>query len=153
MEEIVNLAKKHSLEPEFYEQAAASLKYLSKALKLTGDESMLLSFFFEHSSKSRIWISSIAEMINVSNIRIIAMMNVADSLIKKGFLIGRSNGKDERYYTIPGNVVNAIRLGLPVTPVKTTDLTTDEFFDRLGEVFEDDDIPFHERVDMLEALV
>ena len=153
MEEIVNLAKKHSLEPEFYEQAAASLKYLSKALKLTGDESMLLSFFFEHSSKSRIWISSIAEMINVSNIRIIAMMNVADSLIKKGFLIGRSNGKDERYYTIPGNVVNAIRLGLPVTPVKITDLTTDEFFDRLGEVFEDDDIPFHERVDMLEALV
>ena len=153
MEEIVNLAKKHSLEPEFYEQAAASLKYLSKALKLTCDESMLLSFFFEHSSKSRIWISSIAEMINVSNIRIIAMMNVADSLIKKGFLIGRSNGKDERYYTVPGNVVNAIRLGLPVTPVKTTDLTTDEFFDRLGEVFEDDDIPFHERVDMLEALV
>ena len=50
-------------------------------------------------------------------------------------------------------MVNAIRLGLPVTPVKITDLTTDEFFDRLGEVFEDDDIPFHERVDMLEALV
>lgn len=153
MEEIVNLAKKHSLEPEFYEQAAASLKYLSKALKLTGDESMLLSFFFEHSSKSRIWISSIAEMINVSNIRIITMMNIADSLIKKGFLIGRSNGKDERYYTVPGNVVNAIRLGLPVTPVKNTGLAVEEFFDRLGEIFDDYEIPFVERADLLEDLV
>ena len=30
MEEIVNLAKKYSMEPEFYEQASASIKYASK---------------------------------------------------------------------------------------------------------------------------
>ena len=153
MEEIVSLAKKYSLEPEFYEQAAAALKHISKALGLTKDEALLLSFFVEMSSRSRIWISGIAEMINVSNIRIITMLNVADSLIEKGFITSRTSGKDERYYSVPSNVVNCIRQNLPVTPVKMKDLTVDEFFDRLGEIFEDDDIFFNDRVEMLENLV
>ena len=153
MEEVVNLAKRHSLEPEFYEKAAAGLKFIAKTLNLTRDEAMLLAFFFEHSSRTRIYISSIAEMINVSNIRIIAMMNVADGLIEKGFLVGRANNKEEKYYSVPASVVNSIRQNQPVTPAKMTGLTPDEFFDRLGENFEEDDIPFLDRVMMLRTLV
>ena len=153
MEEVISLAKKYSLEPEFYEKAAVALKHISKTLNLTKDEAMLLSFFIEMSSRSRIWISGIAEMINVSNIRMITMLNVADGLIEKGFVTSHASGKDERYYSVPANVVNSIRQNLPVTPVKMTDLTVDEFFDRLGEIFEDDDILFHDRVEMLENLV
>ena len=152
MEEIVNLAKEHSLKPEFYEKASASLKFLSKNLSLTEDEAMMLAFFFEHSSRNRIWISNIAEMINVSNIRIIAMMNVADSLIKKGYLQGHVSGKDEKYYSVPGKIIDKVRQNLPVEPVKMADLTVDDFFDRLGDIFDDCDIPFHERIDMLENL-
>lgn len=153
MEEIVNLAKRYSLDPEFYEKAAASLKFISKTLSLTRDEAMLLAFFFEHSSRNRIYISGIAEMINVSNIRIISMMNVADGLIEKGYLVGRGNNKDEKYYSVPTSVINCIRLNQPITPAKIKDLTPDEFFDRLGENFDEDDIPFFERVEMLKMLV
>ena len=153
MEEIVNLAKRHSLEPEFYEKAAAALKFTSKALDLTTDQAMLLSLFVELSSRSRIWVSGIADMINVSNIRMITMMNVADGLIEKGYVTSHVCGKDERYYSVPANVVNCIRQNLPVTPMKTKDLTVDEFFDHLGEIFEEDDIIFPDRVEMLEDLV
>ena len=153
MEEIVNLAKKHSLEPEFFKKADAGLKFISKSLSLTKDEAMMLAFFFENSSSNRIWISNIASMINVSNIRIISMMNVADDLIKKGYLTGRDNGKDEKYYSVPSRVINNIRQNLPVEPQKMTDLTTDELFDRLNEVFEDDDIFFYDRIEMIENLV
>lgn len=104
MEEVIDLAKKHSLEPEFHEKADTSLNYISDNLGLTKDEVMLLAFFFEQSSRNRIWISSIADMINVSNIRIISMMNIADDLIKKGYLTGKDNGKDEKYYSVPINV-------------------------------------------------
>ena len=135
MEEIVCLAKRHSLEPEFYEKAAAALKHISKVLNLTKDEAMLLSFFVEMSSRNRIWASGIAEMINVSNIRMITMLNVADTLIEKGFVTSHATGKEERYYNVPANVLNCIRQNLPVTPVKMKDLTVDEFFDRLGEIF------------------
>jgi MoxR-like ATPase/DNA-binding MarR family transcriptional regulator len=153
MEEIVNLAKKYSLEQEFYERASASIKYASKILSLTKDEAMLLAFFLEHSSSNRIWISNIADMIKVSNIRIISMMNVADELIKKGYLVGRDNGKDEKYYVVPIGVVNSIRQNHPVTPVKMTDLTVDEFFDHLGEIFEEEDVNQWDRLDKVQDLV
>ena len=153
MEEIVNLAKKYSLEQEFYERASASIKYASKILSLTKDEAMLLAFFLEHSSSNRIWISNIADMIKVSNIRIISMMNVADELIKKGYLVGRDNGKEEKYYVVPIGVVNSIRQNHPVTPVKMTDLTVDEFFDHLGEIFEEEDVNQWDRLDKVQDLV
>ena len=89
MEEIVSYAKMHSLEPEFFQKADPALKFISKNLLLTKDESMMLAFFFENSSGSRIWLSNISNMINVSNIRIISMMNIADGLIKKGYLTSR----------------------------------------------------------------
>lgn len=153
MEEIVNYAKKHSLEPEFFQKADPALKFISKNLSLTKDESMMLAFFFENSSGSRIWLSNVASMINVSNIRIISMMNIADGLIKKGYLTGRENKNEEKYYTVPTKVINCIRQNLPVTPVKMADLTEDEFFDRLNEIFEEDDINQWDRSDMVRDLV
>ena len=153
MEEIVTFAKKYSLEPEFYQNADPALKFISKRLSLTRDEAMMLAFFFENSSGSRIWVSNIASMISVSNIRIISMMNVADSLIKKGYLTGRENKNEEKYYNVPTKVINSIRQNLPVTPVKMTELTEDEFFDRLNEIFEEDDINQWDRSDMVRDLV
>ena len=153
MEEIVTFAKKYSLEPEFYQNADPALKFISKRLSLTKDEAMMLAFFFENSSGSRIWVSNIASMISVSNIRIISMMNVADSLIKKGYLTGRENKNEEKYYNVPTKVINSIRQNLPVTPVKMTELTEDEFFDRLNEIFEEDDINQWDRSDMVRDLV
>ena len=88
-------AKVDGLSEEFYKDADEPIKYISAQLALTADEAMLLSLFFEKSSSARIWISSIAEMINVSNIRIISMMNVADSLVKKGYLKSNEDGKEE----------------------------------------------------------
>lgn len=153
MEEIVTFAKKYSLEPEFYQNADPALKFISKRLSLTRDEAMMLAFFFENSSGSRIWVSNIARMISVSNIRIISMMNVADSLIKKGYLTGRENKNEEKYYNVPTKVINSIRQNLPVTPVKMTELTEDEFFDRLNEIFEEDDINQWDRSDMVMDLM
>ena len=153
MEEIVTYAKRYSLEPEFFQKADPALKFISKNLSLTKDEAMMLAFFFENSSGSRIWLSNIAGMINVSNIRIISMMNVADDLIRKGYLTGREGKNEEKYYSVPAKVIDCIRQNLPVTPVKMTDLTEDEFFDRLSEIFEQDDINQWDRYDMVMDLI
>ena len=153
MDEVVELAKKYSLEPEFYEKAATSLKYISKVLKLTTDEAMVLSLFFEQSSRNRIWLSSVADMIGVSNIRAMSLMSVADELVKKGLACGKDNRKDEKYYFIPGQVINCIRQNLPVTPAKMEGLTTDELFERIDEIFEEDDVQQWQLVEKLRDLV
>ena len=146
-------AKVDGLSEEFYKDADEPIKYISAQLALTADEAMLLSLFFEKSSSARIWISSIAEMINVSNIRIISMMNVADSLVKKGYLKSNEDGKEEKYYGVPVSVVNSIRQNLPVVPKKMEGLTEDEFFDRLSEIFDDEDMGFLRRDQYLQDLV
>ena len=153
MEEIVTSAKLYGLEPMFFEKSNEALKYVSKTLSITIEEAMLISFFLEQSSRGRIRISSIAEMINVSNIRMISMINVADNLVKKGLLIGRENAKDEKYYIVPPSVVSCIRQGLTVTPVKISGLTDDEFFDHLADIFNEEDVSQWERISMIENLV
>ena len=152
MEDIITKAKEFSLTPEFYQAAEDSLQHLSKALQLTKDEAMLLSFFFEMCASSRIWMSNIAEMINTSNLRIISMMNVADSLISKGYIRKGSRVRDENWYTVPGNVLDCIRQNIKPTPKSLKDLTFDEFFDILGEYMNEEEIgmaELEEHIDML----
>ena len=152
MEDIITKAKEFSLTPEFYQAAEDSLQHLSKALQLTKDEAMLLSFFFEMCSSSRIWMSNIAEMINTSNLRIISMMNVADSLISKGYIRKGSRVRDENWYTVPGNVLDCIRQNIKPTPKSLKGLTFDEFFDILGEYMNEEEIGMAElegHIDML----
>lgn len=153
MEEIVELAKKYGLETVFYTQAAGSLDYLSKKLGLSVEEAMLLAFFFEKSSSNRIWISSIADMINVSNIRIISMITTADSLAKKGYIRCNESNRDEKFYKVPFEVINSIRLNKPVVPKPICNLSVDDFFDRLGELFDEEDVPFHARFESLMQLI
>ena len=52
MEHVVDKAKNMSLSDRFYEEVNDSLTYISKTLKLSNDEAMLLSLFFERSSQS-----------------------------------------------------------------------------------------------------
>lgn len=140
MEDVVTKAKEMSITPEFYKAAALSLKHLSTVLQLTQEEALLLTLFFEMSSSSRIWISNIAEMVNTSNLRIISMMNVADSLISKGYLKRGSRARDEVWYTVPQRIIDCIRQDMRPTPKPVKDLTFDEFFDRLAEIMNEDDI-------------
>lgn len=152
MENIVSMAKKFSLEDRFYIETADSLNFLSEKLGLTGEEAMLLSFFFEKSSSNRIWISSIADMINVSNIRIISMITVAESLVKKGYLRSHESSRDEKYYRVPFDVINSIRLNKTINPKPLSDLTFDDFFDRLAEIFDEEDVPFYHRMEEINQL-
>lgn len=139
MEDVVSMAKEHSLSEKFYEEAEKSLKYLSKVLLLSKEEALLLSLFFEKSSSWRIRISDISEMINTSNIKIISMMNVADDLAAKGYLKA-GNSKEERYFNVPMEVIDSIRRNVCYIPKPISNLTFDEFFDRLSDIFDEEDI-------------
>ena len=106
MEDIIAKAKEHSLNPEFYQAAAASLKYISSTLELSKEEALLLSLFFEKSSSNRIWINNLADLVNTSTIRIISMMNVADELVKKGYIKSSHNKNEENWYAVPKSVID-----------------------------------------------
>ena len=153
MEDVIAKAKEHSLNPEFYQAAAASLKYISSTLELSKEEALLLSLFFEKSSSNRIWINNLADLVNTSTIRIISMMNVADELVKKGYIKSSHNKNDENWYAVPKSVIDCIRQNTKIIPKPTTNLSFDDFFERMGEILDEDDIKYWDLRDQLEALV
>ena len=152
MEDIVSKAKEHSLSETFYAEAEKSLKHLSKVLMMSKEEALVLSLFFEKSTLWRIKISDIADMLNTSNIHILSMMNVADDLAKKGY-IKAGRDKEERYYSVPMEVIDCIRSNTFFSPKPITNLSFDEFFDRMDKLFDDEDMSLWRREDALYELV
>ena len=152
MEDIVVKAKEHGLDDIFYSEAENSMKRLSSALLMSKQETLVLSLFFERCGFSRIRLSDIADMIHTSNIRLLAMMNVADELAKKGYLKAHKD-ENEKSYSIPMEVIDCIRHNTFFKPKPISGLSFDDFFDRMAKIFEEDDIDFYDRDNELEELL
>lgn len=152
MEDIVVKAKEHGLDDIFYSEAENSMKRLSRALLMSKQETLVLSLFFERCGFSRIRLSDIADMIHTSNIRLLAMMNVADELAKKGYLKAHKD-ENEKSYSIPMEVIDCIRHNTFFNPKPISGLSFDDFFDRMAKIFEEDDIDFYDRDNELEELL
>jgi len=152
MEDIVVKAKEHGLDDIFYSEAENSMKRLSSALLMSKEETLVLSLFFERCGFSRIRLSDIADMIHTSNIRLLAMMNVADELAKKGYLKAHKD-ENEKSYSIPMEVIDCIRHNTFFKPKPISGLSFDDFFDRMAKIFEEDDIDFYDRDNELEELL
>ena len=152
MEDIVVKAKEHGLNDIFYSEAENSMKRLSRALLMPKEEALVLSLFFERCGFSRIRLSDIADMIHTSNIRLLAMMNVADELAKKGYLKAHKD-ENEKSYSIPMEVIDCIRHNTFFKPKPISGLSFDEFFDRMAKIFEEDDIDFYDRDSELQELL
>ena len=152
MEDIVVKAKEHGLDDIFYSEAENSMKRLSSALLMSKQETLVLSLFFERCGFSRIRLSDIADMIHTSNIRLLAMMNVADELAKKGYLKAHKD-ENEKSYSIPMEVIDCIRHNTFLKPKPISGLSFDDFFDRMAKIFEEDDIDFYDRDNELEELL
>ena len=60
-EYIVELAEDSNLDSDFFEKAAAHIKYASRKLNLTPMQTVLLAMFVDRSEDSRIMISEIAK--------------------------------------------------------------------------------------------
>ena len=152
MEDIVVKAKEHGLDDIFYSEAENSMKRLSRALLMSKEETLVLSLFFERCGFSRIRLSDIADMIHTSNIRLLAMMNVADELAKKGYLKAHKD-ENEKSYSIPMEVIDCIRHNTFFKPKPISGLSFDDFFDRMAKIFEEDDIDFYDRDRELQELL
>ena len=152
IEEVVRLAKEHGIEDKFYEEADKELKYLSRVLLLSKEEALMLSLFMEMSPKWRTKISDISELLKISNIRVLSLMNVADELAQKGY-VKKYDRNDDIYFVVPVDVIDCIRRNVVYMPKPMNNLTVDEFFDRLGKILDEDDVGFYRRCNNLEIIV
>lgn len=138
IEQIVNLAVELKLGDTFQEKARPALAYVAERMSLNEEQALVFALFIEKSTDDHIQISDFAELVGCRTVRIISMMAEADILVEKR-LIRRIKDGDSICYSVPMEVVNAIKENRVYIPAPIDHLTTEQLFDRMAEVFEGTD--------------
>jgi hypothetical protein len=142
LEKIVTLSKEAGFNDDFFEKAKQPLEEAASVLKLTQTQTALFAHFLNHCDDDHIRMSEIAESLKCGKIRLVKYMDDFDiledrKLIKCRRTVNeRRSGKEMPVYRVPMEVIEAIRKGIPYTPPDYKNLSIEELFDILGELFE-----------------
>ena len=135
MEKLVELLKDSELSKEFYKKAATHIKYVSKKLDLTQEQSVFISLFIDKSDDQRIYISELAEYMKCRTVRIIRYMPDIDELERRELI--RCSRSDRRpSYRVPIEVIDAFKRDEKYQPRDLSNMSCYELFDELKDIFE-----------------
>ena len=135
VEEIVELAKDSHLSKDFFRKADKYIKYLSEALDLTKEQSVMMSLFIDNSEDSSISISDFGTFLGCRTTRIIRFMNDIDVLEKRGLIICCRDRRG-RSYRVPMKVIEAFQHNELYKPEDLSGLSCAELFAELEDIFE-----------------
>ena len=135
VEEIVELAKDSHLSKDFFRKADKYIKYLSEALDLTKEQSVMMSLFIDNSEDSSISISDFGTFLGCRTTRIIRFMNDIDVLEKRGLIICCRDRRG-RSYRVPMKVIEAFQHNELYKPEDLSGLSCSELFAELEDIFE-----------------
>lgn len=138
MEKLVELLKDSELSKEFYKKAATHIKYISKKLNLTQEQSVLMSLFIDKSDDNRINIREMAEYMKCRTVRIIRYMPDIDELERRE-LVRCSRSDRRQSYRVPMEVIDAFKRDENYVPRDLSNMTCHELFEELKEILEQRD--------------
>ena len=134
MEKVVEELKDSQLSKEFFKKAAPHIRYVSKKLDMTQEQSVLMSLFIDKSDDNRIYISELAEYMKCRTVRIIRYMPDIDELERRG-LVRCSRSERRLSYRVPIEVINAFKNNENYIPRNIHDLTCSDLFAELQDIF------------------
>ncbi len=135
VEKVVELAKDSQLSKDFFRKAGKYIKYLSEALDLTKEQSVMMSLFIDNSEDSSISISDFGTFLGCRTTRIIRFMNDIDVLEKRGLIICCRDRRG-RSYRVPMKVIEAFQHNELYKPDDLSGLSCAELFAELEDIFD-----------------
>ena len=134
MEKVVEELKDSQLSKEFFKKAAPHIRYVSKKLDMTQEQSVLMSLFIDKSDHNPIYISELTEYMKCRTVRIIRYMPDIDELERRG-LVRCSRSERRLSYRVPIEVINAFKNDENYIPRNIHDLTCSDLFAELQDIF------------------
>ena len=135
IEQIVNLAIELKLETPFSEKAHSALTYVSECMSLDEEQALAFALFMEKSTDPRIQISDFSDLIGCRTVRIISLMAAADRLAQR-HLIWRLKKENTLFYSVPMEVVEAVKENRVFEPAPIDNLTIEQLFDRMEKILD-----------------
>lgn len=133
IERIVNLAVELNLDALFHIKAHSALAYVAERMTLDEEQALAFALFMEKSTKSGIQLSDFAELVGCRTVRVISLMAAADRLAQR-HLIRRIKRENAVSYSVPMEVVEAVKEDRVFEPAPIENLTIEQLFDRMEKI-------------------
>ncbi|MDR1143330.1 MAG: AAA family ATPase, partial [Spirochaetaceae bacterium] len=156
-------AEEHGLDDAFTAAAAPSLKAVSEAMKISPVQAALLALLLERSGSDAASLEGIAQAVHCGKIQAMKYLDDLEALERRYLIAGTNrdlsdllsftrqrDNSGSRVYTVPLDVIKAIRAGTAYRYTAYNNLTPDDFFetaDNLLDAFTSRDID-RRRLDM-----
>lgn len=136
IEKIVELSENSELSNEFFEKASVYIDFVKAVFQLSDMATVFFAIFVDNSDSRYICIDDLSKHLNCRNIRILKYMDSLNELEKQRLV--RCNRKDNTpEYRIPKEVIQALTEGKKIEPRQITNISQDDFFVFLNELFEE----------------
>jgi len=142
-EKIIELIKENGLNETFLEKAKDHLDMTSSLLQINHVQAALFAMFLDRFEKNSISTESIADAVKCSNIQLLRYMDDFEILKQKKLIRtvkrGRfsSNGSNFGGYSVPLDVIKAIRSNTEYKHTAYDNLSPEEFFDCVRRLLDD----------------
>ena len=147
-ERIIALSKENGFSDTFFEAAREHLDAVAGLLHTSPVQTAIFALLLEHFGEYSVSIDNIAETLKCGKIQLIRYMDDIEDLKQKKLIRETSDYRDHRKdsrveYTIPLDVINAVRNGIGYEGKKNDNLKPVDFFDCADDLIseaEDDDM-------------
>ncbi len=144
LEYIVELAEDSNLNDEFLSAANEYIRYVSRKLKFSAMQSVMLALFVDKSEDNEIRLSDIAKYVGCRTTKFLRLSKDIDALEQKHYLIA-SRSKRSLTYRVPSEVVKALKDNRPFVYEKSKIESVADFFDyfaNLKDQHDNDELPY-----------
>lgn len=143
-EYIVELAEDSNLNNDFFTVANPYIRYVSRKLKLSVMQSVMLALFVDRSEDNCIRLSEIAQYVGCRTTKFLRLSKDIDALEKMHYLIA-SRSQRSLSYRVPSDVLNALKENMPYVYEKSPIESVADFFDYFSDLIEqtdNDELPY-----------
>lgn len=156
IDEIIVRMQDKKLSEESIKKAKPFIVEFAKRNNISENAAMLFAAFFNDFADHQIWIRDIAGFFECNKVKILTMWSAIEELVSRRFILQYKKDCGDLYFTVPNEVVAAMREDRIYSPSANADLTIDQWMSALSKLLnakDNDNIPFANFVEDLHVLI
>ena len=139
IEKIVSLSSESGISKSFFEQADVHLEAVAKVFQISHVQALLFSVLINNRDNDGVSVETVASDLKCGKIQILKYLDDFEALERKKLIrataaYGHRGLKDQPWYRIPMDVINAVRKGVAYECTDYKDLSPEGFFDAANEL-------------------
>lgn len=136
IDELITIMQDGKLSNRSIKLASPYIQTLAERINISEDAATIFPAFFDNFSESRICISEIAEFYDCNQVRILTYWSAIEELVQHQLLNQTKDSDGEISFSIPDEVVEAIRSNKVYKPKEYKDFNNDQWITELHQLIE-----------------